>query len=355
MGPTPNMDSNFERILSGKKRKSQDAEAPTFSFKINLVPSSEDVSAEYSWKDLVEKCRDEDQTHLEVNTPLKLKPKASKKRLTPTPKKKKRRKLDEESEYDFDDPFIDDEELTDEEIPPELTTARGGFYINVGALNLIKKPTNIFDEDTEEMMDKLDDMDECTDTEPEGDAQERREEGGEDEVTLSNFPKMTDSPKPKVAVKKSFVKVNKVKSLATPSKVKKKVKKEKLTISEKLKTKKKAKQVDSSNKENINQVQGNPEDTTIVTPPQSPKPRRFKRKMVEDSNRNASKVSRVGLSQAQTPVKVITPPQVTNTPISPRHDDLSKKIVDINLLKEDLLNEGPAVDLSGSSYFQSQN
>ena len=258
------MDSNFERILSGKKRKSQDAEAPTFSFKINLVPSSEDVSAEYSWKDLVEKCRDEDQTHLEINTPLKLKPKASKKRLTPTPKKKKRRKLDEESEYDFDDPFIDDEELTDEEIPPELTTARGGFYINVGALNLIKKPTNIFDEDTEEMMDKLDDMDECTDTEPEGDAQERREEGGEDEVTLSNFPKMTDSPKPKVAVKKSFVKVNKVKSLATPSKVKKKVKKEKLTISEKLKTKKKAKQVDSSNKENINQVQG--KENSVSTP-----------------------------------------------------------------------------------------
>ena len=87
------MDSNFERILSGKKRKSQDAEAPTFSFKINLVPSSEDVSAEYSWKDLVEKCRDEDQTHLEVNTPLKLKPKAIKKRLTPTPKKKKKEKV----------------------------------------------------------------------------------------------------------------------------------------------------------------------------------------------------------------------------------------------------------------------
>jgi len=106
-------------------------------------------------------------------------------------------------------------------------------------------------------------------------------------------------------------------------------------------------------KELEKEMNGNPEDTTIVTPPQSPKPRRFKRKMVEDSNRNASKVSRVGLIQAQTPVKVITPPQVTNTPISPRNDDLSKKIVDINLLKEDLLNEGPAVDLSGSSYFQS--
>ena len=79
-----------------------------------------------------------------------------------------------------------------------------------------------------------------------------------------------------------------------------------------------------------NQEAGNPEYTTIVTPPQLPKPRRFKRKMVEDSNRNASKVSRVGLSQAQTPVKVITPPQVTNTPISPRHDDLSKKMTRVS-------------------------
>ena len=254
MVPIPNMDSSFERILGGKKRKRQDAEAPTFSFDINLVPYSENVFAEYSWKDLVEKCHDRDETHLEINTPLK--PKASKKQKSPTPKKKKRRKKDAELEYDVDDPFIDDEEQTDEEIPEELMTARGGFYINTGNLILIKKPINIFDEDTEEMMDKLDDMDGNggTDTEPEGEETNVVDnfvvEGGEDEVTITQFPSKPKSPKAKVALKKAFVKVKKVKSLSSPTKVKK-VKKVKLEGDTEKPKKKKIKSVDSSNKENI--------------------------------------------------------------------------------------------------------
>ena len=206
MVPLANMDSSFERILGGKKRK-REKETETYSFDINLVPYSENVFAEYSWKDLVEKCKDKDSTHLEIDTPLK--PKAVKANETPTPKKKKkRRKLDAELEYDIDDPFIDDGEQTDEEIPEELTTARGGFYINTGNLILIKKPINIFDEDTEEMMDKLDKMDEKgSETEPEDNyVADKVENDDEEEVTLSEFPKTESKKSPsKVKVKKAFV------------------------------------------------------------------------------------------------------------------------------------------------------
>ena len=228
MVPLANMDSSFERILGGKKRK-REKENETYSFEINLVPYSENVFAEYSWKDLVEKCKDKDRTHLEIDTPLK--PKAVRVKETPTPKKKKkRRKLDAELEYDIDDPFIDDDEQTDEEIPEEMTTARGGFYINTGNLILIKKPINIFDEDTEEMMDKLDKMDEKdSETEPEDNYVAEKVVGNnEEEVTLSEFPN-TDNIKEsnsKVKVKKAFVKVKKVKGL-DKEKVKKIVKKSK--------------------------------------------------------------------------------------------------------------------------------
>ena len=62
--------------------------------------------------------------------------------------------------------------------------------------------------------------------------------------------------------------------------------------------------------------------TTLVTPPQSPNPRRLQRKMV-DSVRNAREVYRVGLSQAQTPGKAlttITPPQVGHAMFNPPSD-----------------------------------
>ena len=61
---------------------------------------------------------------------------------------------------------------------------------------------------------------------------------------------------------------------------------------------------------------------------ESPKPRRLLRKMV-DSDRNARKVYRVGLSQAQTPGKAsttITPPQMGHAlfnPPSDHSDDVS--------------------------------
>ena len=70
---------------------------------------------------------------------------------------------------------------------------------------------------------------------------------------------------------------------------------------------------DLSEKEN-----DRPDASTIDSPPQSPKPKRFKRKVFEDVGLNATAVSRVGVSQTQTPGKKMTPlPSVINTLLKP--------------------------------------
>ena len=53
MVPSQSMDSSFERILGGKKRKKKE-EKETFSFDINLVEYTEEVPAEYNWKLMVD-------------------------------------------------------------------------------------------------------------------------------------------------------------------------------------------------------------------------------------------------------------------------------------------------------------
>ena len=49
-------------------------------------------------------------------------------------KRKPNKPVDPEDEYDLEDDFIDDTEVNDEEVPAEVSTAHGGFYINTGSL-----------------------------------------------------------------------------------------------------------------------------------------------------------------------------------------------------------------------------
>merc|ERR1712106_43944 len=111
-------------------------------------------------------------------------PHKQKRKLNEDPKPKKRSKnADPECDYDVHDSFIDNTEEKDEEIPDELTTAKGGFYINTGSLKF-KRQINIFEEDTEDMMDMLDNMDEESDTEPEQIVDSEKEETSDGEENM---------------------------------------------------------------------------------------------------------------------------------------------------------------------------
>ena len=65
----------------------------------------------------------------------------------PSKKRKPNKPVDPEDEYDLDDDFIDDTEVNDEEVPAEVSTAHGGFYINTGSLKFkVKSAQNTQEE-----------------------------------------------------------------------------------------------------------------------------------------------------------------------------------------------------------------
>ena len=118
-------DDEDKQVMSdaGKPRTKNKNEKETFVFEIKLTEYTNENHAEYNWKDLVQaeedKDRDSDIEIIEVEGP---------------PKKKLKKSQDPEDEYDLDDDFIDDTEINDEEVPAEVSTAHGGFYINTGSL-----------------------------------------------------------------------------------------------------------------------------------------------------------------------------------------------------------------------------
>ena len=115
-----------DEVLIGKKKKKDNSEKKTYVFDIELTAYTNENYAEYNWKKLVQKEEDKDRdSDIEI---IEIDINDSK------PKNKKVKPVDPEDEYDLEDDFIDDSEINDEEVPDEVSTACGGFYINTGSL-----------------------------------------------------------------------------------------------------------------------------------------------------------------------------------------------------------------------------
>ena len=122
------LSSDDEDVMSkvGKTKPKNNDEKKTYVFEIELTEYTNENYAEYNWKKLVkqeeDRDRDSDIEIIEIEVGDKQQ------------KKKPSRPVDPEDEYDLDDDFIDDSEVNDEEVPEDVSTAHGGFYVNTGSL-----------------------------------------------------------------------------------------------------------------------------------------------------------------------------------------------------------------------------
>ena len=124
------LSSDDEDVMSniGKPKTKSKDEKKTYVFEIELTEYTNVNYAEYNWKTLVQKEEDKDRdSDIEIIEIEAHESGVSKKRKPNKP-------VDPEDEYDLDDDFIDDTEVNDEEVPAEVSTAHGGFYINTGSL-----------------------------------------------------------------------------------------------------------------------------------------------------------------------------------------------------------------------------
>ncbi|CAL8069180.1 unnamed protein product [Orchesella dallaii] len=128
-------------------------EPRTYTFNLALPESNDKTYPEFSWVELVRNDKQKEiSKKAETGTPV-LDPYASDdeedlkamaarfeaKYSNPVPVKKKTRRvedyIDRGAGYDETDPFIDNSDVYDEIVPPDLQTVHGGFYINSGSLD----------------------------------------------------------------------------------------------------------------------------------------------------------------------------------------------------------------------------
>ena len=125
----------------GKPKTTCKEEKKTHVFEIELTEYTNVNYAEYNWKTLVQKEEDKDRdSDIEI---IEIEAQEG----GPSKKKKPNKPVDPEDEYDLDDDFIDDTDVNDEEVPAEVSTAHGGFYINTGSLKFkVKSAQNTQEE-----------------------------------------------------------------------------------------------------------------------------------------------------------------------------------------------------------------
>ena len=125
---------NLDQIGNvGKRKEPKRAENRTYVFDIQLTEYTNENYAEYNWRQLVQKEEsNEGDSDIEI---IEIREGSQNKNR----KKKIVKPADPEDDYDLEDDFIDDSEVNDEDVPEEISTACGGFYINHGNLTFRNK------------------------------------------------------------------------------------------------------------------------------------------------------------------------------------------------------------------------
>ena len=100
---------------------------------VKLPPTSSLESREYNWKNLL---KEKEQKLGQSEEIIEISDDDDEDGDSKLKKRRHTRKPEEGDEYDLEDSFIDDEENHDENVPDEVGTELGGFYINRGNLYL---------------------------------------------------------------------------------------------------------------------------------------------------------------------------------------------------------------------------
>jgi len=140
--------------LGGENKSKTKEEKRTFRFEVIFSEPTKNQYTELNWKEMVKKQERDELVEDDEDEEIKvITQRLMQKYGTENNGHKKKaavavRKVagDEEDDYDFEDPFIDDSEIIDEVVPEEVTTVHGGFYINKGSLEF-KNTEIIIDEE----------------------------------------------------------------------------------------------------------------------------------------------------------------------------------------------------------------